>query len=148
MYPFHWEELLGKDKTPPDVHATFEKTYKGFFPEIYAGDVKDPHIWFRAFRSTYIDRDVRDLKAIGDLTLFHNFLMQLAARAGQLLNLSDIAKDVGISVPTAKSWISVLEGTYMIHLLHPYFNNVSKRYTKSPKIYFLLILKLNQIHLK
>ena len=76
------------------------------------------------------------MRQVGDLTLFQNFLRALAARCGQLLNLSDVARDLGIAVNTAKAWLSVLEATYQILVLRPYFVNVGKRLVKSPKVYF------------
>jgi predicted AAA+ superfamily ATPase len=79
---------------------------------------------------------VRTLRQVGDLTQFQNFLRALAARSAQLLNLTDVARDLGVSVNTAKAWLSVLEATYQVTVLRPYFANVGKRLVKTPKVYF------------
>ena len=80
---------------------------------------------------------MRNLRNIGDLTLFQTFLRALAARSAQLLNLSELARDVGVSVNTAKDWISILEASFQIFILRPYFANIGKRLIKSPKVYFV-----------
>lgn len=85
---------------------------------------------------TYLERDVRSLRQVGDLTQFQNFLRAVAARSGQLLSLSDLGRDLGIAVNTAKAWLSVLEATFQVFILRPYFANVGKRLVKTPKIYF------------
>ena len=85
---------------------------------------------------TYLERDVRTLRQVGDLTQFQIFLRALAARSGQLLNLSDLSRDLGIAVNTAKAWLSVLEATYQVIVLRPYFANIGKRLVKMPKVYF------------
>jgi uncharacterized protein len=79
---------------------------------------------------------VRSLRRIGDLTLFQNFLRALAARSAQLLNLADLARDLGVALNTAKSWLAVLEATFQVVILRPYFADVGKRLVKSPKVYF------------
>ena len=79
---------------------------------------------------------MRALRLVGDLTLFQSFLRALAARCGQLLNLSDVARDLGVAVNTARAWLSVLEATYQVMVLRPYFANVGKRLVKTPKVYF------------
>ncbi len=97
----------------------------------------DRQIWMAGYIQTYLERDVRQMVNIGDLNTFHRFLRLMAARTGQILNMSDLARDVGMSVPTIKKWISILEASYQIFLLHPHFNNLGKRVIKSPKVYFL-----------
>jgi hypothetical protein len=79
---------------------------------------------------------VRTLRQVGDLTLFQAFLRALAARSGQLLNLTDLARDLGVAVNTGKAWLSVLEATFQVRILRPYFANVGKRLVKTPKVYF------------
>jgi predicted AAA+ superfamily ATPase len=76
------------------------------------------------------------LRQVGDLTLFQNFLRALAARSGQILNMTDIARDLGVSVNTLKAWLSILESTFQVIILRPYFKNIGKRLVKSPKVYF------------
>ena len=87
--------------------------------------------------NTYIERDVRALTQVGDERAFFNFMVAMAARTGQLLNLSDVARDVEISVPTAKRWLSVLQASNIVYLLQPWHINITKRVVKAPKIYFL-----------
>jgi predicted AAA+ superfamily ATPase len=85
---------------------------------------------------TYLERDVRNLRRVGDLTLFQTFLRALTTRSAQLLNLSELARDVGVAVNTAKDWLSVLEASFQVFILRPHFLNVGKRLVKSPKVYF------------
>ncbi len=86
---------------------------------------------------TYLQRDVRDLAQVGDELAFHNFIRVCAARTGQLLNLADIARNVDISIPTAKKWLSILQASFQVYLLQPYHSNLTKRLIKTPKLYFL-----------
>lgn len=119
---------------------TFGNLWKAFlrggYPELIANPDRNENLWFSSFVSTYLERDVRMLRQVGDLTLFQNFLRALAARSAQLLNLSDISRDLGVSVNTAKAWLSVLEATFQIIVLRPYYANVGKQLVKTPKIYF------------
>lgn len=133
LYPFSFEEL---DITP-NVHDTLKGMVRGFYPEFIATPEISPLRWFDSFLMTYIERDVRNIRANINISLFQKFLKLLAARAGQLLNLSEISKELGVSQPTANDWLEILEATYVIYLLRPYHNNVSKRYIKSPKVYFI-----------
>jgi len=133
LYPFSWEEL----GIPLTVGAILEGMVRGFYPEFIATPEISPLRWFDSFLMTYIERDVRNIRTNINIALFQRFLRLLAARAGQLLNLSEIAKELGISQPTARDWIEILEATYVIYLLKPYYNNVSKRYVKSSKVYFI-----------
>jgi uncharacterized protein len=110
---------------------------RGSFPEIRTNPKVNRQLWMGSYIQTYLERDVRQIVNIGDLTTFHRFLRLTASRTGQILNLSDLARDVGMSVPTIKKWISILEASYQIFLLPPHFNNLGKRLIKSPKIYFL-----------
>jgi predicted AAA+ superfamily ATPase len=107
----------------------------GSYPAIYARNIEPP-VFYANYVQTYIDRDVRELSRVHDLRLFRNFLTLCAARTGQLLNLSNLANECGISQPTAKSWLSILESSYILFLLQPYYQNFNKRVTKSPKLYF------------
>ncbi len=133
LYPFSWAEL----GIMPDIKTSLEGMVQGFYPEFVANPAISPLRWFDSFLMTYIERDVRNIRAQINISLFQRFLKLLAARAGQLLNLSEISKELGISHPTAQDWLEILEATYVIRLLRPYFNNVSKRYVKSPKVYFV-----------
>jgi hypothetical protein len=93
-------------------------------------------LWCASYVNTYLERDVRSLIRIGDLSAFGRFLRLCAARTGQVLNLSDIARDAGVTVMTVKKWLSVLEASFQVFLLPPYFRNVHKRLIKAPKLYF------------
>jgi hypothetical protein len=112
-----------------------EQVFKGFYPRIYDENLVAAE-WYDFYVQTYLERDVRNIKNIGDLTKFMKFLKLLAGRAGQILNMSSLSSDVGVSVPTIKSWLSVLEASYVIFRLKPFYKNFSKRLIKSPKIYF------------
>lgn len=128
LLPFQFNELQINNSLD-------EIIYQGLYPVFYDRDVKPEH-WFTSYVTTYIERDIRKILAIQDLSNFQKFLKLCAARTGQLLNLSDIANQCGITHNTAKSWISVLEASYIVFLLYPHFNNFGKRLVKTPKIYF------------
>ena len=113
-----------------------ELLLRGFYPEISSNKKVDRQLWCGSYINTYLERDVRNLSNIGDLSQFERFLVACAIRTGQLLNISEIARDIGISVPTAKRWLSLLETGYQVFLLYPYYKNVGKRIVKSPKLYF------------
>ncbi|MHB1050133.1 MAG: ATP-binding protein [Bacteroidota bacterium] len=113
-----------------------ESIYRGAYPELVLRKYEGSFDWYSSYFDTYLTRDVRDLREIGDIRDFKRFIRLLAARASQLLNMSDVARDIGISVPTVKKWISVLEASYIIFLLPPFYNNFGKRIVKSPKLYF------------
>ncbi len=112
-----------------------ETAVKGFYPAIFDRDI-NPRIFYSNYVQTYIEKDVTELLNIKDLKLFRNFLSLCAARAGQLLNLNSLANECDISHPTAKSWLSLLESSYLVFLLQPYHQNFNKRIVKSPKLYF------------
>jgi len=113
-----------------------ETILRGFYPEIASNEDVDKQLWCGSYITTYLERDIRNLAAIGDISHFERFLSICATRTGQILNLSDIARDIGISVPTAKKWLSFLETGHQIYLLYPYYRNIGKRLVKSPKLYF------------
>jgi len=110
---------------------------RGGYPELARHPDRDTALWFAGYVQTYLERDVRNLRQIGDLTQFQIFLRALAARNAQLLNISDLARDLGVAVNTVKAWLSVLEATYQIYILRPYHANVGKRLIKRPKVYFM-----------
>ncbi|MCC6766032.1 MAG: ATP-binding protein [Deltaproteobacteria bacterium] len=110
---------------------------RGGFPEPRVNHRVDRQLWFASFVQTYLERDVRDLVQVGDLHAFQRFTSLAAARTGSLLNLADLARDVGVSPPTASRWLSVLEASQLVYLLRPYHRNFGKRLTKAPKLYFL-----------
>lgn len=131
-----WLEGMSLEKQAEDQTSLAEVILRGNYPEIASRRAVDRRLWFSSYIATYLERDVRSLAQIGDLSQFERFLRLCAVRTGQILNLSDLARDVGISVPTAKRWISLLETGYQIFLLYPYYQNIGKRLVKSPKIYF------------
>jgi uncharacterized protein len=110
--------------------------YQGCYPALYDRAVT-PGDWYANYVSTYVERDVRQLLAVRDLSLFQRFLRMCAARSGQLLNLASLGADCGISAVTAREWLSVLEASYLVHRLQPYHRNFGKRLVKTPKLYFL-----------
>jgi predicted AAA+ superfamily ATPase len=142
LLPFSFSELslasqskagaVSEPRTPADC---YRQIIRGFYP-VPNTEGTDPKAFFGAYLSLYIERDVRQIRNIGDITSFERFLYILAGRAGNLLNIADLARDCGIAQATAKSWISILESSRIIYLLRPYFRNTSKRLIKSPKLYF------------
>ena len=121
----------------PDLYEIYKKIWRGFFPKIAINPDIEWEIFYSSYTQTYLQRDIRELSNIQDELRFINFLKILASRTGQLLNYSDISKEVGISVNTVKKWISILKTSNIIFLLNPFHSNISKRLIKSPKLYFL-----------
>jgi len=115
------------------VHACL----RGSFPEPCLHWDQDPRHWYAGYLSTYLERDVRMVQDIGNLRDFQRLLQLLAARCSQLLNMSELARDIGVAVSTVRRWVSVLEASMIVYLLPPYYRNLGKRITKSPKVYFL-----------
>ena len=109
---------------------------RGNYPELATNPKRDLAMWHSSYVQTYLERDVRSLLQVGDLALFQAFLKTLAARTGQLLNLADVGRDLGVALNTAKAWLSVLEATYQVIVLRPYHANIGKRLVKTPKVYF------------
>ena len=136
--PLPWETAR---KSVPEAKPSYRNIWKEFlrggYPELAADPARDIHMWHASYVQTYLERDVRIMRQIGEITQFQNFLTAIAARTAQLLNLTDLARDIGIAVNTAKAWLSVLEATYQIIVLRPYFTNIGKRLVKTPKIYFM-----------
>lgn len=116
--------------------TSFEKfIFTGFYPELYNRQIP-PELFYPSYVQTYLERDVRSLQNVGDLTQFNTFLRLCAGRIGQIINLSSLASDAGLSVNTVKSWLSILEASYIIYRLQPHYKNFNKRLVKSPKLYF------------
>lgn len=127
---------LELSKLPAINFSYYEEIiYQGFYPAIYADEIP-PEDFYPAYVETYVQRDVRQIQNIRNLTTFTSFIKLCAGRTGQILDYSSLASDAGISVNTVKEWISVLETSYIIFLLQPYYKNFSKRLIKSPKLYF------------
>lgn len=132
--PWKYDTLPGKKEKP--VFNLETMLYRGFYPPIHDKGLA-PRDWLAGYYQTYVERDVRDLSNIGNLEIFQRFVRLCAGRTGQLLNLSSLAADCGISHTTARQWISILQAGFIIHLLPPHYANFSKRLIKSPKLYFL-----------
>ena len=115
----------------------WQRLHRGSMPELQENPDFDWQMFYGAYVRTYIDRDVRELSEIGDTVKFTKFMVAAAASTGQLLNLSSMARDVGISQPTAERWLSILVASNIVFLLQPYSNNITKRVVKTPKLYFL-----------
>lgn len=135
--PLPWE---GTARTSPGRLAfprdLWQQFLRGGYPELHVDTKRDATLWHASYMQTYIERDVRTLRQIGDLTLFQAFLRALGARSGELLNLTDVARDLGVAVNTAKAWLSVLEATHQVRIIRPYFAYIGKRLVKTPKVYF------------
>jgi predicted AAA+ superfamily ATPase len=110
--------------------------FTGGYPAIFARGV-DPSVWLASYVSTYVERDVRRVLQVGDLSAFQRFLALCAGRTGQVLNTSALAADAGVSQPTARSWLSVLEATFIVRLLPAWHGNVRKRLVKAPRLHFV-----------
>jgi hypothetical protein len=128
LLPFEYMEIpLAKRK---------QAIFKGSYPELTIRNYNESNLWYSSYVETYINKDLRVLANIGDLRDFRKFIWLLASRISQTLDLTSYSKDLGISVPTLKRWISILEASYIIFLLPPYYKNSKKRIVKSPKVYF------------
>lgn len=132
LLPFSLDELRQAQRLPTTLD---ELLVRGMYPPLYDRPF-EPGDWFAAYVATHLERDVRQLINVRDLSTFQRFVKMCAARTSQLLNLSSLAADCGISHNTAAAWISVLEASYIVHLLRPHHRNFNKRLVKAPKIYF------------
>ncbi len=132
LLPFSWQELKG---TPFEPQTLNEWLLKGGYPRLYDKKIP-PAVYYANYLQTYIERDVRSIQSIENLRLFTKFLGLCAGRVGQLLNLSALATETGISVNTAKNWLSILEAGFVVYTLQPYHKNFNKRLVKTPKLYF------------
>lgn len=133
LLPFSLHELQANkliNKGHPETTI-----FRGGYPRIYLDDFTPGEV-YPSYIKTYLERDVRQLTNVSNLYTFQRFVKLCAARIGQLLNYTDLATNCGISVPTVHQWLAILESSYIIFLLRPYWNNFNKRITKSPKIYF------------
>jgi len=132
--PWAWSDLPKPGEAPAFNLETM--LYRGFYPRIHDQGLA-PQDWLAGYYQTYVERDVREVSNIGNLEIFQRFVRLCAGHTGQLLNLSSLANDCGISHTTARQWISILQAGFIIHLLPPHFNNFSKRIIKTPKLYFI-----------
>lgn len=132
LWPFSLSELQAVGRAPSSLDTLL---HAGLFPPIHDRPV-EPEAWLQSYVATYLERDVRMSIKVQDLATFQRFLQLTAGRIGQLVNLSSLASDTGISRATAEAWLSVLQAGFLVFLARPYFTNVSKRLIKAPKIYF------------
>ncbi|MDD3414273.1 MAG: ATP-binding protein [Lachnospiraceae bacterium] len=125
-----------KERESADTEMIFERIFKGSMPAIINGTYVNSNIFYNSYICTYIQRDVRELSDSIDALKFLKFMTAVAARCGQMLNISDIAVDADINQVQAKNWLNILETLGIIFYLHPYSNNMLKRLVKTPKLYF------------
>lgn len=139
--PFLPTEEYFAQRKPHTANISYDEVWntihRGSMPELHDNPDFNWQMFYGAYVRTYIDRDVRELSEIGDTVKFTKFMVAAAASTGQLLNLSSLARDVGISQPTAERWLSILVASNIVYLLQPYSNNITKRAIKTPKLYFL-----------
>ena len=131
--PWHVADLPQVNSPPASLEDIL---FSGLYPRIHDKGL-NPRDWLASYYQVYVERDVRDLLKVGNLEAFQRFVRLCAGRSGQLLNLSSLAVDCGISHPTARSWLSILQAGFIIHLLPPHHANFTKRLVKNPKLYFL-----------
>ena len=132
LLPLSAHELAAAGLQPASLEQTL---LQGGYPALYDRPVS-PHDWFANYIATYVERDVRQMVAVRDLGQFQTFVRMCAARTGQLLNLSALGADCGISAVTARQWLTVLETSYIVTLLRPHHAHFGKRLVKTPKLYF------------
>lgn len=133
LYPLSISELEQANLLPQKIE---EAVFTGSYPRIYAEDIAPSKVYANYIR-LYIERDVRSIKNITDLNAFQRFIQLCAGRIGQVLNLTSLGNDCGIDHKTARAWLSILEASYVVFLLYPYYKNFGKRIIKSPKLYFV-----------
>ena len=137
LSPLPWEVGGGQsDGRRGESAELWGGLLRGGYPELACQPNRDVSMWQASYTQTYLERDVRAIRQVGDLNQYQSFLKTVAARSGQLLTLSDVARDLGVAVNTAKAWLSVLEATYQVVVVRPYVANVGKRLVKTPKVYF------------
>ncbi|MDD6237115.1 MAG: ATP-binding protein [Clostridiales bacterium] len=130
--------LKAREKTnaPADLTEIYNRIWRGSMPGLVSGKYSDRDVFYSSYLQTYIERDVKEQAQLADPLLFRDFVRSAACRAGHMLNVHDIAQDVGVSDDTAKRWLQVLEKSDVIFFLRPYSNNLLKRTVKTPKMYF------------
>lgn len=141
LLPFSYNEIKKikslKKVTSKTKDIFVHSCLRGSYPQINVRKSIDVNQWFSGYFQTYLERDIKNIYDIGSLRDFQRFMQLLASRCSQLLSLSALSADLGIAVNTVKRWISILEACRIIYLLNPYYNNLGKRITKSPKVYFI-----------
>ncbi|MCC8080877.1 MAG: ATP-binding protein [Lachnospiraceae bacterium] len=125
-----------RDCVSKDVHQIYERIFRGGMPRLITTGM-DRDRFYMDYVNTYIERDIKDLAQVGKLNAFYDFLVFMAARTSQELCYEEIASAVGVSAPTAKAWVTILERSGVIYILRPYFSNITSRLVKTPKFYFM-----------
>lgn len=133
LLPLDLSEINLFNNSVEDIN---ELILQGSYPEIY-DKKRDPNIWYPSYIRTYVERDVKQIRNIDNSILFNRFLQLCAGRIGQQLSVASLSNDAGIDVKTTNSWLSILQASYIIHLLPPHHKNFNKRVVKSPKLYFI-----------
>jgi len=133
LLPLSFREL--QLDVPLTLKTLFELLFKGFYPDPCVHGV-NPRLYYSSYLQTYLERDIRQVMSVQDLSQFQRYVELLAARNGGILNVSEVARDCGISNTTAQKWLSLLESSRVVYLLRPYFGNIGKRVIKRPKLYF------------
>ncbi|HEY7214330.1 MAG TPA: AAA family ATPase, partial [Thermoanaerobaculia bacterium] len=153
LLPLSWSEIRNRARAQDSVETVFHELLeirpspepterpdlagwllRGGYPQLWSDPAVDPQLWLASYVQTYLERDVRSVLGVRDLGAFQTFLRLAAARTAQILNLADLARDAGVSPPTVRQWLSVLEASHQIFLLRPHFENLGKRLIKSPKL--------------
>lgn len=122
---------------PMDLHAVYERIFRGSMPELWADPDMDWELYYRSYVNTYLQRDIRDLAQVADEMDFYHFMTIAAARTARPVVYEEMAKEAGISAPTAKKWLSILVSSHLVKLVEPYHNNILKRVVKRPILHFL-----------
>ncbi len=130
------ENIKTKNVSTKSIHQIYEAIFKGGMPKVNTTNI-DREKYYSDYINTYIERDIRELEQVGKLNEFYDFLVYMAARTSQELHYDEISKSIGISAPTAKAWVTILERSGVIFLLHPYSSNITNRLVKTPKVYFM-----------
>ena len=131
LFPFNYGEL----PIVEEERSLEEVIYHGFYPSLFDRKIP-PHLFYPNYIDTYLRRDIQDLINPGNITQFYKFLQLCAGHVGQIINYSALANSMGVSLPTVKNWLSILEQSYIVFQLVPYFKNFNKRVIKRPKLYF------------
>lgn len=132
-----WIDHAKLYKSPQNLVSLYQQIWRGSFPKVVLDRDISRDIFYNSYLQTYVQRDVRSLARVGNEMTFIRFLRAAAARTGQLINYAELARDVDVDLKTIKAWLSILETSGLIFLLQPYYNNVTNRLIKTPKLYFL-----------
>ena len=130
------DNLKNREHEIKNIHEIFETIFKGGMPKIYNSKI-DRERYYMDYVNTFLERDIKDLSQVGKLDEFYQFLVYIAAHTAQEIKYDSISKEIGVSAPTIKEWITILERSGVIFILHPYYAKATDRLVKTPKMYFL-----------